>query len=206
MPVGSFVDDFNRPDGTPIGNGWIEKEAGIYSLLGGQVDKPQTTTGYRQNLVYRPASEDALDVEVSILFSYDNFQPDFPQIFARAQGATIANVDELDAYKITIGGSSTLAWLSRQTGSNLSMHLTTFNLSPALIPGEVYRLRIRVEGSNPVQLSGWVEHQMGSSFQVIGQAMASDTDPTRITTAGSVGFTANNSGDYTYDMFERTVL
>jgi hypothetical protein len=56
-----------------------------------------------------------------------------------------------------------------------------------------------------VTLAAFVEQFTGTSWAVIGQATVNDTAPTRVATAGTVGFTGYlEGGVYTYDNFTRT--
>src|SRR5205823_3631702 len=55
-PKSTFVDDFARPDGTTIGNGWLPKTA-KWSLSGGSVLEAANNLTYKDLLVQRPASE-----------------------------------------------------------------------------------------------------------------------------------------------------
>ena len=52
-----FVDDFSRPDSAALGNGWLEKSQAAFDLVGGQVTKQAVGSGYRDNIVYRPAGK-----------------------------------------------------------------------------------------------------------------------------------------------------
>jgi len=61
----NFFDDFNRPDNPNLGNGWVQKNA-AFSLAGNAVIKAATSTGFADNLVYRPAGENMQDGEASV--------------------------------------------------------------------------------------------------------------------------------------------
>ena len=52
-----------------MGNGWIEKSPLAFQIAGGQTTKIDVTSGYRDNLSYRTASEVVLEVEASVEFT-----------------------------------------------------------------------------------------------------------------------------------------
>src|SRR6185436_6747890 len=81
--VPAFFDDFSRADGPDIGNGWSEK-ADKFALSGGGV--VQSAIGdYGNVLLRRPASEAALNVEVSVDFTFGAHQDSDPALYARIQ-------------------------------------------------------------------------------------------------------------------------
>ena len=80
-----FNDTFDRPDAAAIGNGWIEKNAQAFGLADNAAVKQPVGTGYRDNVVYRPASEDLLDVEASVEFRLTGAGTGYPQVYTRIQ-------------------------------------------------------------------------------------------------------------------------
>lgn len=198
-----FVDDFNRADGASVGNGWIEKNDAAFTLAGGQVAKQVVGTFYRDNIVYRPAAENVLDVEASLEFTLLTALPGYPQVIARLQTNTAANADAFDGYMLYLPDSGTSAIIGRQTGNAFVATLATMNFTQALNTTDRYRLRLRVTGTNPVQLSGIVERLAGGVWQTIGQAEIADAAANRIATAGSVGFGGYVESAYRYDNFAR---
>jgi hypothetical protein len=198
-----FVDDFNRADGASIGNGWIEKNDAAFTLAGGQVAKQVVGTFYRDNIVYRPDAENALDVEASLEFTLLTALPGYPQIIARLQTNTAASADAFEGYMLYLPDSGTSAIIGRQTGNAFVATLTTMNFTQALNTTDRYRLRLRVTGTNPVQLSGFVERLAGGIWQTIGQAGIADAAANRIAAAGSVGFGGYVESAYRYDNFAR---
>ena len=197
-----FVDSFARPDSAELGNGWIEKNPSAFDLSGGAVRKLGVSTGYRNNVVYRPASEDLTEVETSIEIRFTSASPGYPQIFARLQSATVANNNSLNGYILYVNNRQTQAVLGRQVGSSFVTSLATIDINPALNTTDAHRLRLRVTGTNPVSLAAYVERWDGASWTVSGQATAVDSSAARIATPGAVGFGGYVESSYQYDNVE----
>jgi hypothetical protein len=203
-PGGTFFDDFGRPDAAAIGNGWIEKSANAFSLAGGRVTKATTSTGFADNLVYRPGAELMLNGEASVEVRFASLPPGYAQVFVRGQMATIANFGTFTGYLLFVDNATNRAYVDRiQNGAfNVLQQIT---LSPALNTTDTYRLRLRAIGTNPVVVTASVERYTGSDWAVIGQANVNDTAATRVATAGTAGFTGYvEGGVYSYDNFTRT--
>lgn len=202
----SFNDDFTRIDSGTIGNGWLEKSPAVFNISGNAVTKQASATGYLDNLVYRPAAEDLLDVEASVEFRINSTSLGYPQLWTRLQSATVLTPNFVEGYIVYIGNSTNQAHLSRQNGSG-SSRLADIALSASLNTSDLYRMRMRNSGSVPVVVEAYIERFNGTTWDVIGQAIVNDNDASQIGTAGSVGFSANSeSGTYTYDNFVRTPL
>jgi len=201
----NFFDDFNRPDNPNLGNGWVQKNA-AFSLAGNAVIKAATSTGYADNLVSRPASENMQDGEASVEVRFNSLPPGYAQVFVRGQTGTIANPGIFDGYLLYTDNDPGRARLDRiESGGFVSLAVIT--LSPPLNTTDTFRLRLRATGTNPVVLAAFVEQFTGTSWAVIGQTMVNDAAATRFATAGTVGFTGYiEGGIYTYDNFTRTSL
>lgn len=196
-----FNDTFDRPDDAVLGNGWIEKTPQAFSIVSGEAAKFSVSSSYRNNVVYRPASEDLLDAEVAVEFRLTNGDPGYPQVFTRIQSATAAQTNSLDGYILYINGDPTDAVLGRQTGSSFVTTLATMTISPALNTTDRYRMRIRATGTNPVELDAYVDRWNGSGWEIIGQAAANDASGARIASAGAGGFSGYVESAYAYDNF-----
>lgn len=201
-----FVDDFSRPSGPAIGNGWIEKAAGAFSIVNGQAAKQAVSSGYLDNIVYRPSEEDLLDVEASVEFTILSGSPGYPQVLTRAQSNTVGLGNWLDAYMLYIDDSANRAILGRQRGSQFVTALSTMTLTQPIQNGAIHRLRLRSAGADTVQLAAYVERFNGSGWDIIGQATYSDTSAARINTPGSVGFGGYVENNYVFDNFARASL
>lgn len=208
----TFFDDFQRADG-PLGNGWVQKQPNYFALMGGAVQRTNFSQDYRDQLVTRPASEDLLDVEVTIEFTIGHLPPGFPQVEARVQRSTLNTANTMDGYLLYINGTSgnglSQAEITTNHGTVLPAPLVTFPLSPQLALGETYRLRLAVRGTSPVRLDGAVEHVVGTASTTIGSVSTTDTTGAPVTTAGAIGFDAGQpeaAGYYTYDHFTYTAL
>ncbi len=201
-----FQDDFDRPDAAALGNGWIEKAPGALALAGGRAVKLAVSSTYTDNLAYRPATENLLDVESSVEFQLQSLDIGFPQLFTRVQSDSVVWYGILDAYILYIDNSTTFAVLGRQTGWEFVTALDVLTLSSPLNTNDTYRLRMSVVGTDPVQLNAFVERQGASGWEVIGQSSITDAENSRITTAGSVGFGGYVEASYSFDNFARTDL
>jgi len=202
----SFIDPFTRADNPNLGNGWIEKTPGTFSITNDEVVRVDTTITYRDNMVYRPASEDLRDIEVSIRVRFNQTPPRYPQIFVRARSASIAQPDNYDGYLLYVDGSTAMdVVLGRQLGTVFVVALSRFTLSEPLGTAVPYRLTLRAIGSAPVLLEARVE-KLGGTPVLIGSTTFQDSAANRITEAGTVGFAGDEIAAYAYDDFVRTAL
>lgn len=201
-----FVDNFDRADDPAVGNGWIEKNPDAFALSGNGVAKLATPLQYRDNIVYRPTSENLLDTEVSVEFIPSQARPGYPQIYARVQTDTVGVGNRIDGYMLYVVNSDRRVRLGRQVGSSFVTTLVQFDTSTPFIVGERHRLRLQATGTNPVDLTAIVEQWTGSAWNIIGQASYADADAQRIATAGSVGFSGHTGAAFRYDNFQRTDL
>jgi hypothetical protein len=204
-----FVDAFDGSDATVLPNGWIQKRPNVFGIASQRVVRQDYTVDYRDNVVWRPAGEDLLDVEASVEFTPGHLPPGYPQVFVRLQQATLTTPNMLDGYILYIDGGTTSAKITRQVGTTLPPALATFVVSPGLQLATTYRLRLRATGSAPVLLDCYVEQQNGSTWTVIGHVATMDSAANAFVGAGSVGFSAGQpeaTGYYTYDNFTRTAL
>ncbi len=202
----NITDDFARADSATVGNGWIEKNPSAFSLADGRVTKQSVSTGYNDNLVYRPAAEDVLDVEASVELRFTASNPGYPQVHTRVQSSSVTWAYWLDSYMLYVSESNTQAILGRQRGTAFVTTLATINLSPALNTTDTFRLRLRSTGTSPVVLTAFVERLNGANWQIIGQASYDDSSSERLVTAGSVGFSGYDETAYSLDNFVRTNL
>jgi hypothetical protein len=203
----NFNDSFDRADSAALGNGWLEKNVDAFGVGNNAVAKGGVGTGYRDNVVYRPAGENLLNAESSIeLRLLAGGAPGYPQVLTRIQTPTVANPDALDAYMLYVSNSTTQAILGRQQGNQFVIPLATVTLATALTTGQTYRMRVSASGTSPVRVTGFIERRDGTTWTVIGSAVADDASADRITQAGSVGFSGYVETGYTYDNFTRSVL
>ncbi len=202
-----FVDDFNRPNGDEIGNGWIEKNPAAFGLAGNRaVRMSDRSVDFADNLIYRPASENVADTEVSVDFTFVNDAGGYPQVHARAQSGSVASKGTLDSYLLYVQ-TSTNGFLSRVRGNLDLTDLQPIDISPPLDIGATYRFRLKVTGAHPVHVTGYIEVEAGSTWNVIGFANVDDDDPMQLDDAGSVGLSGSKDDiAYSYDNFSRTSL
>jgi len=156
---------------------------------------------YRNNLVYRPASENRLDVVASVGFEITATPIGYPALMVRLQTDTVATTGNFTGYLFYIDSNANTAILNRHGQGDYGTGLATLTLNPALVVGDTYRLRLSAMGTAPVQLDAFVERFNGTGWDVIGQANFSDDDSASIITAGSVGFGGDADTNYVYDNF-----
>ncbi len=202
----SLADDFARADSAALGNGWIQKLSNTWFLQGGRAVKQGVGSSYQDNIAYRPAVENVLNVEAAAVLRVTSGSPGYPQIFTRVQTDTAAVPGFLQGYILYIDGDNTRAVLGRQEGYAFLTTLVTLNLSPALNTSDTYRLRLSTVGTAAVQLQAFVERLGTSGWQIIGQASFTDSSAARISTPGSVGFSGYVEASYSFDDFTRTNL
>jgi hypothetical protein len=205
-PAGSFEDAFGRADGAALGNNWIEKTAAAFRVSGGRVAKDATSSDYRDNLVYRPANESVLNAEAAIELTTSSASVGYPIVLTRLQSSSASAAGSFYGYLLSITNTSGRALISRQNGGGWDTALSSFALTEAIQANATYRLRLRTTGSNPVQLSAWVERYTSGAWRVIGQSTYSDSSSSRIATAGVVGFAGDMENSYAFDNFRRTDL
>jgi hypothetical protein len=194
-----FEDSFTRADGTLIGNGWVEKND-FFSLVNGGV--VQNDTGDFTNfLVWRPASEPALNVEVSVDVTYGGTVDPDPSLFVRLQPSSEAQ-NEIDAYTFYTWENKT-AVIDRLDPNTGYQTLASGNLSPPPSAGQTYRLFFRVIGDNPVNLEGSVLKPDGT---VVASFQTSDASPKRIASPGRIGFGSGKARGTRWDNFTRVDL
>lgn len=204
----NFLDDFNRPNSTSIGNDWMEKTPAAFSLSNDAVLRGAFGTfNYADGLAYRPPGEDLEDCQISIEVAFAADAGGYPQIHARVQEDTVAQAGNLDSYLLYLS-SATMATVSRTRGATNLSDLSSATLTEPLVASERYRLTLRVSGKLPVSIFGTVEHFESGAWTLIGQASALDTDPTQLDDAGTVGFssTTDDVDHYSYDNFTRTPM
>lgn len=151
-----FDDDFERPDSEDIGNGWTEKTPEAFSIVDGALERTAGDELFTENLVYRTDLM-AGDVELEAEFRYlDAASDTAPQVYGRFDIANSAAPQTaagyylfvLNAEELVIGRASTLD------------DITDFDTAtpvPPLANGVDYRIRLRVVGSDPVELEGFLE-------------------------------------------------
>lgn len=185
----SFHDDFARGDGPDVGNGWTEKNPDAYSLVSGAVRKEVTSVEYRDNLVFRPESEDRADVEVAATFTLGE-ESAYPQVFARAMRSTIAEANMYDAYIFFLSGPAA-ATLARQRGAETEVVLATISLLGPVNADSRVRLTLRTTGTTPVTIEAFVDEVRSAATSRLGEAKTTDATADRLDAAGATGFAAS---------------
>lgn len=193
-----FTDAFDRPNASTIGNGWIAKTAGFFSLESGAV--LQTGTGSYENLVLsRP--EVVLDVQASLDVVYGQNPDSDPSIHLRMLPAS-DKPNELVSY--TVYAFRDYAAIDREDPGDVGVELAGVAISPELAIGKAYRMIFRVTGTNPVKLeAAIVDVQNGAPAATLTTTDGSDK---RITTGGKAGFGSGRADAMRFDNFVRVDL
>lgn len=194
----TFLDTFSRPDGTPIGNGWVEKSPGKFGLVNGAVQQKQTGI-YRNLFVSRPSSENVADVLLQTTVTFSVSTADLC-LFARIQpGSDVTNT--FYGYSVYADGPANL-YVSRDDGSAFA-DMGSSVIAPGLTVGQSYRLSLQVTGTTPVHLVGSIAALDGT---VLATITANDGSGKRISAAGSVGFGSSAALNGRWDDFKRVTL
>lgn len=181
-----FFDDFERPDSDDVGNGWVEKTPDSFALIDGGIRRVGSTLGYQNNLVYRP-NDQWLDAETTVELTWLNLDDDFasPQCGLRIQAEDIDTPGSVTGYLLFVNGSSGLLTISRQIdGAFTQEHIQ--DMTGAVEVGRSYRLRLRVEGSDPVVLDGYLEEFVADEWVLHSEIHGTDDTPERISQPGTL--------------------
>jgi hypothetical protein len=187
-PKTTFTDDFGRADGSTIGNGWIPKNAGKWSLSGGSVLEANSTLTYKDLLVQRPSSEAALDVELSVDATLPGSGGDVG-LYARVQSASSAQ-GSLVSYTFYPGDFG-VAYVDHDIGTGNSLAVSSMGLNPPLVGGQTIHMVLRVTGTSPVHIYASISDTSG---KLLGSLSVDDNTASPIVTAGSHGFGSGGGG------------
>ncbi|MBX3190756.1 MAG: hypothetical protein KF819_27410 [Labilithrix sp.] len=194
-----FFDDFERPNADPLGNGWIERFTGAFNLVGGTAAKQTSINNYRDNIVYRPQSEDLLDVEVVAEIRFSPVPENMPMLWARAQNIS---ANRVDGYHVYLDCCAYHFHIARHVGS-VSTEIAAFD-TPPLVANQTYRWTLRVTGTTSTAIYSRFEGRNDSgAWVILGQTGYVDFEADRIVTPGSVGFSGDVESGYAFDNFSR---
>lgn len=204
-----FTDDFERPDAVAIGNDWIEKHPLTFAIAGGRMVFESEGVGFENGLVYRPAAEEVLDVEVSVEVRFDVASPpNHPQVHLRSDAAVIGELDTVHAYVIFIedDNGSALA-IARVDADGVWGAYDEVLLPEPLEVAVDYRMRASTIGTDPVVIDAAWERLEGEEWVVVTTLQLVDDTEGRIVDPGTVAV----SGDglelgFSYDDFVRQPL
>lgn len=201
----TFLDTFDRPNQAGVGNGWIERTTGVFSIQDNKVREAATPGGWTINHVYRPTSEDVNDLEVSIEFvTIDVTNPDWPQIFVRGDADASGYYVWVENGPSGSGGVNIdLARCGRLDGGAW----TALDQKPVPVAsvGERYRLRLSAHGFAPVALAAEYERWSGTAWQTLVSLSAQDSAPNAMS-SGHWGFSGHVLPAFVYDNFSMTRL
>lgn len=192
----SFLDAFTRANNADLGNGW-NKKSSKFSLVNNAVQ--QTGTGsYADLIVRRPASEAALDVEISADFTFGVADDSDPSLYARMTNSDAP--DTLTGYTFFV--TRRFMALDREEG-NTGASIVEAGLDPELEEGATYHFTLRVKGTDPVELEGAITKSDGTPVKTV---RGTDASANRLKTAGQIGFGSGRAVDGRWDNFKRIDL
>ncbi len=195
-----FFDDFERPDSDDVGNGWIEKSPESFALIDGGIRRVDTTSGYPDNLVYRPQDE-WLDAEVTLELTWLNIEGDLgsPQCGLRIQAKDIDTPGSVTGYLLFIHGTTGNLTITRQIAGSFSADYVQPMTAP-VEEGPLYRLRFDVSGSDPVVLDGYLEQFVDDAWGPHSEVHAMDDGAERIAGPGTLMVGGHiETGHWTYE-------
>lgn len=206
VPAWTFYDGFERPDSLEVGNGWEEKTPAAFALQDGGIWRVEVETPFQDNLVYRP-EESWLDGELVVEMRWLDTEPGYasPQCGLRVQLSSIDTPDEFDGYILFVDSTEELTLIRIIEGSFSQTFSST--LTDAGQTGVDYRLRLRVTGTDPVMLDGYLEHEVGGEWVVHTEVHGLDSGDLRITESGTLSVSGHTQLEqWVYDSVGFTSL
>jgi hypothetical protein len=202
-----FYDDFERPDADDVENGWVEKTPDAFAVVDGGIRRVGSMGSYPRNLVYRPG-EEWLDAETTLELTWIDISKDYgsPQCVLRTQLEDIDVPDSVTGYLLFVSGGSGDVTITRQiAGTFTQEHVTPLAADP--IVGDLYRLRLRVQGTDPVMLDGYLEHWTGEAWEIHTEVHGMDASENRLTTPGTLAVGGHQQlGLWTYESIGLDIL
>ncbi len=194
----TFFDDFERPDSDEVGNGWVEKTPEAMALVDGALRRVAVMTNYPDNLVYRPDAS-WLDVEAMLEFTFDQAgTPGTPQFSLRTQPEDIDDPGSITSYLVFISNDDLLR-ITRQDAGTFA-EVFDAPLSRPLQVGARYRLRLRVAGTDPVELDAVLEQEQAGGWQSHSEVHDVDDTAERLVTPGTVALGGHTETEFwSYD-------
>jgi len=201
-PPDNLLDDFDRPDDTEIGGGWVEKRPESWQIVDGRIVFEASGSGYENNIVYRPFDEALLDVEVSLEFELLAIDMDnHPQVHVRLQPDDLDIPGSMTGYILYIE-EDTLR-ITRQIAGGFDSNVPV-GLADPLEVGTPYRLTFSVVGEDPVHLEGRLHAWQADAWQLVGENIVDDDSANRVVEPGTMGFSGADGdqlANFVYDDF-----
>jgi len=195
-----FYDDFERPDSSEVGNGWVEKTPGAFALIDGGIQRVGSMLSYPNNLVYRPDGA-WLDAEAIVELVWFDVSTDYgsPQCVLRTQPEDIDVPNSVTGYLLFVDGTSGDLTITRQIdGAFTQQHSAPLTADPEL--GAPHRLRLHVAGVDPVTLDGYLELLVDGAWVPHTEVHGTDDTPERIITPGTFAVGGHQQlGLWTYE-------
>lgn len=205
-PLYDFFDDFERPDAEDVGNGWVEKTPDSFALIDGGIRRVTTTGPYPRNLVYRP-DEAWTDAETTLELSWLDTSETYgsPQCGLRIQLEDIDDPNSLTGYLLYVESSAELT-ITRQIAGVFTQQYST-DLSSEVTEGQLYRLRFRAVGTDPVVLDGYLEQWTGGAWELHTEVHGMDEGMDRVDSPGTLAVGGHQQVElWTYESIGLVVL
>lgn len=212
----AFSDGFDRADtDAGLGNAWVAKGPTLAVRNKAAMRVVNDGNEYQDNIQTRPVGESVGDVEVSVELTLATVAPCSPQIHARVDTSTVSLPSTLDSYIFYLDNDGTYThWIvGRQHGGQPLPDTVDMLTATAAVEANVpVRLTLRVQGTNPVTLTGTVERMGDGGWETLASHASSDATGLRIEKAGVVGLGTGKgngyetTGQYSYDNFSAKSL
>lgn len=197
-----FFDDFDRPDSVALRNGWVEKTAGAWQILDGRVQFESDAAGFADDFFYQPTI-DILDVEVSVEFRFSDLAfDDYPQVHGRLDVADTQVQGQVRSYGVFVDVMGSYLCVIRSNSGMAGTNFGMAQLADGFVEGALYRVSIRISGTDPVEVEGLLEREENGEWVPNGSIFIVDDTEGRIISEGAVGTTGNNNiAVLSYDNF-----
>ena len=189
-------DDFERPNSLDIGNGWLEKNDAIYSLLDGELAAAPTVDS---DAVAYLDDVDLGNVEVQTVVRVE--AGGVVTLFARAPQAILETGNPTQVFlSLPLGTSEANILRSIASQSTIEMAVIPLNVNPQ--PGDTFRLTMSVTGM-PIVVAASVEKMdTGGMFSMAGQVSGVvDSNSPNYSATGTVGVTRSVNVEAYFDDF-----
>jgi hypothetical protein len=197
-----FFDDFERPDSLSLGNGWVEKSIDAWQLLDGRVQNESNEPGFSNAFIYQP-DVDVFEVEASVEFRHaDVSMNDYPQVHGRLDPMATLPAGMVRSYGVFVDVLESNLEVIRSDPRGGGPMLAEQGFASPITDGTLYRVTIRITGTDEVLIEGMLERFEGDRWIDHATIAALDDSPDRIVDATAVGTSGNlNIAYVSYDNF-----
>ncbi|MCP1675463.1 lysophospholipase L1-like esterase [Natronocella acetinitrilica] len=153
-----FIDLFDRPDSSTVGNDWVDNLGNIFSIEAARLRSANTSStpsGFsqaRSHFLFRPAAEQSLDQDYEFVLKATSDDSVNFGVAARHQATDLINTGKEDENSFWLigfsyAGDTELRCDWWRTVENSSTNVSIDNVT---LPSRIdLRIRIRIRGANP---------------------------------------------------------